>query len=74
MTVEKRTMEIGFHLPSISKEIVFGKMYLYSGRFGGWFLKSVHTDRTRAKEAGFPDAVCQGTMILNYMSEMLFNV
>ncbi len=74
MVAEAEVTKVGFELPVVSKEVTFDKVYAYSGRFGGPHLKTIHTDRGVAKELGFPDVVCQGTMIINYASEMLFNV
>lgn len=74
MTLNKEVTEVGFELPPINKEVTFDKIHSYSGRFGGVFLKTHHTDRDVAKQVGLPDVVCQGTMILNYAFEMLFNV
>lgn len=70
----REASEVGFELPSISKVITFEKVRAYSSRFGGTFLKTIHTDKNIAQVAGLPDVVCQGTMTLNYASEMLFNV
>ena len=74
MVVQTEATEVGFELPAVSKNLTFDKIHAYSGRFGGQHLKTIHTDRDAAKELGFPDVLCQGTMMLNYASEMLFNI
>lgn len=75
MAVEARAMDIDYELPAVVKEITAEKICAYSGRHGDWHKKNtIHTNRQVAEEWGFPDLVCQGNMMLNYISEMLFKV
>lgn len=72
--VEIEKLNVGYTLPEITKEITYEKIFGYSGRFGGLHLQTIHTDKGIAKDMGFPDVVCQGTMLFNYAFEMLFCV
>jgi len=72
--VEIEKLNVGYTLPEITKEITYEKILGYSGRFEGLHLQTIHTDKSIAKDMGFPDVVCQGTMLLNYAFEMLFCV
>lgn len=67
-------MEIGYELPPVVKKIISERVFNYSARHGGIFLKNIHTDKNVARKFGFPDIVLEGTQSLNYATEMLFKV
>ncbi|MDP6782289.1 MAG: MaoC family dehydratase [Dehalococcoidia bacterium] len=67
MTGAPRDAEIGYELPTVSKEITLEKMRAYSG----WPRRNIHTDDEVARQAGLPRAVCQGTQHMTYLSEVL---
>ena len=74
MPVEAGVMDIGYEPRAVVKAITTEKMYAFSARHGGLLENSVHTNRQVAKVLGFPNVICQGNMMLNYISEMLFKV
>lgn len=67
-----KATEIGYELPPVVKNITAEKIFNYSARYGGIFLRTLHTDKGIAKKAGFPDVLLQGSQALNYANEMLF--
>ncbi len=67
MTSTPKDVEVGYELPTVSKEITLEKMRAYSG----WPRRNIHTDDEVARRAGLPRAVCQGTQHMNYLSEVL---
>ena len=67
MTGMPKDVEVGYELPTVSKEITLEKMRAYSG----WPHRNIHTDDEVARQAGLPRAVCQGTQHLTYLSEVL---
>lgn len=67
MTSTPKDVEVGYELPTVSKEITLEKMRAYSG----WPHRNIHTDDEVARQAGLPRAVCQGTQHLTYLSEVL---
>ncbi len=67
MTSTPQDVEVGYELPTVSKEITLEKMRAYSG----WPRRNIHTDDEVARQAGLPRAVCQGTQHLTYLSEVL---
>jgi acyl dehydratase len=74
MVLKTKAMEVGYELPAVVKEITQQKMYAYSTRHGEFYKYSIHCDKEIAKMAGFPDVVCQGNMMLNYIYEMMLKV
>ncbi|MFC1825713.1 MaoC/PaaZ C-terminal domain-containing protein [Thermodesulfobacteriota bacterium] len=67
-------MEIGYELPAVVKKLTVEKIYAYTTRHGDWFKNTIHTNLEIAKKAGFPNVVCQGNMLTNYISELLLRV
>jgi acyl dehydratase len=67
VTSTPKDVEVGYEVPTVSKEITLEKMRAYSG----WPRRNIHTDDEVARQAGLPRAVCQGTQHMTYLSEVL---
>lgn len=72
--MDSKTIEVGYELPTIIKEITEESIYNYSMRYSGTYVKMIHVDKNSAKRLGFPELVVQGSQTLNYANEMLFKV
>lgn len=60
--------EVGDRLPSISKEVTFDLMRLFSG----WpAVRSIHTDEEIAKAKGLSGTIAEANMTYAYICEML---
>lgn len=70
--MDAKAMELGYELPPVVKAILFDRVFNYSARHGGIFLKYIHTDKNVARKYGFPDIVLAGSQVLNFANEMLF--